>query len=221
MGPGPRSERSSSPILAPVDSSDRQHLRLGADALGVSLSDQQEDKLVRYVELLLRWNEKVSLTAVTEPRAIVDKHLLDCLALVPLVHGERLIDVGTGPGLPSIVLAIARPDLQITAVESIYKKVSFVRSAARELAIELHVEPIRFEALEVPVPFDTAVSRATFEPAEWVTRGADLVRAGGLLLAMLSAQQAVPATPAGFTAEPIVDRELGGALRRIAGYRRT
>lgn len=203
-----------------MDASDRQHLRAGAEALGIRLSDEQTAKLVRYVELLLHWNQKVSLTAVTEPRAIVDKHLLDSLALVPLLKGPRVIDVGTGPGLPSVVLAIARPELQITAVESIFKKVSFVRTAVRELALEIHVEPIRFEALEVPVPFDTAVSRATFEPAEWVERGAGLVRAGGLLLAMLSAQQAIPPAPAGFTAEPVVEHELAGAVRRIARYQR-
>jgi len=203
-----------------VDPSDRAHLRAGAHALGVPLSDDQEARLLRYVELLLAWNSKVNLTAVTEPRAIVDKHLLDSLALVPLIDGRRLIDVGTGAGLPSIVLAIARPDLQITAVESIFKKVTFVRMVVRELGLEIHVEPLRIEALALAVPFEVAVSRATFEPAEWIERGAALVQPGGRLLAMLSAQQDPPPAPAGYSTEPEITHHIGGALRRIASYRR-
>jgi 16S rRNA (guanine527-N7)-methyltransferase len=203
-----------------VNPTELDYLKAGAGTLGVRLSDAQLEQLDKYVELLLRWNEKVNLTAVTEPRAIVDKHLLDSLALVPLVHGRRIIDVGTGPGLPSVVLAVARPELQITAVESIFKKVTFVRTVVRELGLEIHVEPIRLEALECPVPFESAVSRATFEPAEWVERGAPLVASGGRLIAMLSAQQAVPSPPAGFSPETIVEHEIGGALRRIACYRK-
>lgn len=207
-------------ILPLVDESDRAHLRAGAHALGVSLTDDQEARLRRYVELLLAWNSKVNLTAVTEPRAIVDKHLLDCLALLPLLDGNRLIDVGTGAGLPSIVLAIARPELQITAVESIFKKVTFVRTVVRELGLEIHVEPLRLEALAVVVPYEIAVSRATFEPAEWIERGTPLVQPGGRLLAMLSAQQAAPPAPPGFTMEAEVAHHIGGAIRRIQSYRK-
>jgi 16S rRNA (guanine527-N7)-methyltransferase len=202
---------------------ERAHLRDGAAALGAPLTDDQVQQLDRFVELLLSWNHKINLTAVTEPRAIVDKHLLDSLALVPLLpaaRGARIIDVGTGPGLPALVLAIARPDLLITAVESIHKKVSLVRQVVRELRLEVVVEPIRIEALMVPVPYDVAVSRATFEPAEWVERGAALVGEGGLLIAMLSEHQDVPAAPPGFFEEPLVDHRIAEAYRAIARYRR-
>ncbi len=202
---------------------ERVHLREGAASLGVSLGEAQEARLWRYVELLLNWNEKINLTAVTELSAIVDKHLLDCLALLPLLpagNDIRVIDVGTGAGLPALVLAIARPDLFVTAVESIYKKVNFVRTVVRELDLEVVVEPVRLEALAIPAPFDVAVSRATFEPAEWVTRGAELVRPGGLLIAMLSEQQQVPASPPGFTEQTLVDHRVGDAYRAIARYQR-
>lgn len=206
-----------------MNEAERSHLRLGAATLGVNLSTDQEARLVRYVELLLSWNEKINLTAVTEPRAMIDKHLLDSLALLPLLPGApgtRVIDVGTGAGLPAVVLAIARPDLLVTAVESIHKKVTFVRAVVRELDLELVVEPIRLEAFAAPAPFDVAVSRATFEPAEWVERGAPLVGRGGLLFAMLSEHQEVPAAPAGFSELTLFDHRIGDAYRAIARYQR-
>jgi len=189
-------------------------------ALGVPLSPQQIDALVRYVDLLLSWNDKVNLTAITNPSAIVDKHLLDSLAVVPFVaRGSRVLDVGTGAGLPSVVLAIARPSVQIIAVESIQKKVSFVRAVSRELRLPITVEPIRLEQRKPEPTFDFVVSRATFEPAEWVTRGAPFVRSGGSLVAMLSAHQLAPDAPAGFVSAAGAEHVLGGAVRRLVRYR--
>ena len=203
-----------------LTASDRTALSEGARALSVELEELQLDALTRYVSLLLAWNAKVNLTAVTEPRAIVDKHLLDSLALVPFVEGTRVLDVGTGPGLPSVVLAIARSSVEITAFESIQKKVSFVRAVARELQLPITVEAVRLEQRKAEPIFDFVVSRATFEPAEWVTRGAPFVRPGGTLVAMLSAQQAAAAAPAGFTELPGASNVIGGAVRRIVRYRK-
>lgn len=196
-------------------------LRRGAAQLGVELDDVQIGQLDGYVERLLAWNQKVNLTAVTDPAAIVDKHLLDCLLLVPrMPHAGTVIDIGTGAGLPAVVLAIARPGLVITAVESIQKKAMFVRSVARELRLDVSVEPIRLEAIDPARLFDVAVSRATFDPPEWVERGASLVAPGGVLLAMLSEHQPPPPCPARWAADPLVTATLGGAVRRVAGYRR-
>jgi 16S rRNA (guanine527-N7)-methyltransferase len=192
----------------------------GAADLGIALDDQQLVAFGRYVGLLLSWNQKVNLTTVTEWSAIVEKHLLDSLAAVPTLVGNHVIDVGTGAGLPSIVLAIARPTLRITAVESIHKKVSFVRAVSRELQLPIVVRAERLEHFEPSELFDFAISRATFEPAEWVERGARLVAPGGRLAAMLSIHQAVPPTPEGFTAMPLREYRIGGLSRRIAGYDR-
>lgn len=196
-------------------------LRIGAEQLGVSLEDGQVEKLDGYVQRLIAWNQKINLTTVTEPNAIVDKHLLDCLALVPLVP-ERgtVIDIGTGPGLPSVVLAIVRPELEITAVESIQKKAMFVRTVARELNLKLRVEPVRLESIAAGREFDLAVSRATFDPPEWVERGSVLVRPGGQLFTMLSEQQPEQRAPDGWTALPLVSNSIGGAVRRVARYQR-
>jgi 16S rRNA (guanine527-N7)-methyltransferase len=193
-------------------------LQAGAVQLGVELDAGQMAALDRYVEVLLAWNGKINLTAVTDPMGIVDKHLLDCLALVPAVAGTRLLDVGTGPGLPAVVLAIARPELRITAIESIHKKVSFVRAVSRELRLPIEVEAMRLEQRDEEPDFDTAVSRATFEPAEWVERGAGFVKPGGHLIAMLSEQQTVPDAPTGFTPAEVTSHTLGGAVRRVAVY---
>jgi 16S rRNA (guanine527-N7)-methyltransferase len=205
-------------VALPPDA--RSALADGAAALAVPLSSAQLDALDRYVGRLLEWNAKVNLTAVTEPRAIVDKHLLDALALVPQLTGTRVLDVGTGPGLPAVVLAIARPELSIVAVESIHKKVAFVRAVSRELGLTIAVEPVRLEDRPMVSEFDIAVSRATFEPAQWVSRGAGFVRPGGRLLAMLSAQQEVSDPPAGFGHAQVIEHSIGGAMRRIAVYLR-
>ena len=198
-------------------------LKTGAQALGITLTDGQVQRLWRYVELLLVWNQKISLTTVTELQAIIDKHLLDCLAVLPLLPkepGTRIIDAGTGAGLPSVVLSIARPDLRITAVESVHKKVTFVRAVVRELDLEVVVEPVRLELLAIPALFDVAVSRATFDPSEWVERATSLVRVGGVIISMLSEHQEVPAAPAGFEQRPVVGNHFGGAYRAIACYER-
>jgi 16S rRNA (guanine527-N7)-methyltransferase len=204
-------------VLPPTE---RARLLSGAADLGIALEDAQLSAFDRYVELLLAWNQKINLTTVTELGAIVEKHLLDSLAVVPALKGTRVIDVGTGPGLPSVVLAIARPELVITAVESIHKKVSFVRAVARELRLPIVVRPERLENLKLTEPFELAVSRATFEPAEWVARGAPLVGERGRVVAMLSAHQAVPNAPSGFAAAPLREYRFGDAVRRIASYDR-
>lgn len=197
---------------------ERARLAEGAAELGVELDGQQLDALLRYVDLLLEWNAKLNLTAITDRPAIVEKHLLDCLAVVPCVLGRRVIDVGTGAGLPSVMLAIARPELEVVAVESIHKKVSFVRAVSRELKLPIVVHAERLERLSCDTRFDFAVSRATFAPAEWIQRSSGLVGRPGRLAAMLSSQQEVPPPPSGFAAASLRPYEIDHAPRRIALY---
>ena len=199
----------------------RTRLEAGARQLGVALSAGQVEQLGRYVALLLSWNEKLNLTTVTEPSAIVDKHLLDSLALIAHVgDARRVLDVGTGPGLPAVVLAIVCPQLEIIAVESIQKKVNFVRAVSRELKLALVPQCVRLEQFKDSSGFDLAVSRATFEPSEWVRRGAPFVRPEGRLLAMLSGQQLAPDAPPGFRLEPGAEHVIAGAMRRVLCFRR-
>ena len=203
---------------------ERDQLRRGALALDVSLTDSQVDTLSFYVERLLAWNQKLNLTAVTEPAAIVDKHLLDALALVPVFRDlgpAELLDVGTGPGLPAIVLATLLPSLRVTAVESSQKKATFVRTVSRELGLLIDVKTVRLEDLDPSLTWDLAVSRATFEPSEWVDRAQHLVRPDGLLVAMLSEHQTVPAAPPGFETRSLKAYLVGGVPRRLAVYARS
>ncbi len=120
-----------------------------AQAVGISLSGPQLGKFQRYLELLLVWNEKVNLTAITEPQEVVIKHFLDSLLLlntVSLKQGTKVIDVGTGAGFPGIPLKIARPDLDLTLLDSLNKRLVFLQELLKEL--ELSAETVHCRAEE-------------------------------------------------------------------------
>lgn len=192
----------------------------GARRLGVELAPAAIDKLGRYLDLLLTWNRKINLTAITDPAEVVDRHFLDSLAVAPVVAASRtLIDVGAGAGFPGAVLAIVRPDLRVTCVESIRKKVAFLDTLRAQLTPNLEPICARIETIRGR-EFDAAVSRATWDPPEWLEHGAPLVAPGGLLIAMQTADAPTLAAPAGFIAEPPVDYEIAGVRRKLAGFRR-
>ena len=114
-------------------------LKATAAAYGISLNDTALDRFDRYAELLVSWNEKVNLTAITEPDEIVMKHFVDSLVVlgkVDMPKGASLLDVGTGAGFPGLALKIARPDLNITLLDSTEKKLNIVREIAQELGFE-------------------------------------------------------------------------------------
>ena len=138
------------------------------------------DPLVAFVELVQVWNARSNLTGARTPEALVDVLLVDALALADeaLVPSDaRFVDVGAGAGSPSIPLCLLRPDLSATLVEPRRKRVAFMRTAvgALDLVDRVRVEERRLEGPPLPgAPFDVALSRATFEPAEWLARGRDL-----------------------------------------------
>ncbi|HKE17550.1 MAG TPA: 16S rRNA (guanine(527)-N(7))-methyltransferase RsmG [Kofleriaceae bacterium] len=148
------------------------------------------DKYVRYLILLSKWTATTNLVATsTSPRDLVVHHLADCLALIPhLGSARRVVDVGSGGGLPGVVLAIARPAIEVTALEPVHKKHAFLATARRELALtNLHPLPERDDDhRERPdfSPYDVAVSRAVFALGDWLARGLHLVHSAGLVLAM-------------------------------------
>lgn len=170
------------PDTAPLDSELRAGLRqLGQDAT-------LAPRLLAYLALLVRWNGTYNLTAVRDPQQMVGRHLLDSLSLLPFVGSGTLADLGTGPGLPGIPLAIARPDLHVTLVESNGKKARFLREAVRTLGLDnAQVAEGRAEAVVVPGGFDLLTARALDRLAGIIAVGGHLLKPGGLLLAMKGA----------------------------------
>ncbi len=131
--------------------------------VGFSASDQQIIQLSRHYSLLTQWNQRVNLTAIREPRKIVERHFGESLFLaVNLPEAKTVVDVGSGAGFPGLPLAVARPEITVTLVESIAKKAVFLKEATRELG---NVRVLRARAEEVEESFDWAVCRAVL-PAE-------------------------------------------------------
>lgn len=147
--------------------------------------DRLLDSLTHYLAQLTKWNTAYNLTAVREPREMVVRHILDSLAAAPFLRGSRIIDVGTGAGLPGIPLALLYPDRQFTLLDSNGKKIRFVQHVTRELGLT-NVFPVqaRAEAYEPNHSFDTVISRAFTALADFVANSGHLVGAGGCLLAM-------------------------------------
>ena len=147
--------------------------------------DSLLDALTRYLEELTRWNKAYNLTAVRDPQQMVVRHIFDSLAAAPFLRGSRIIDVGTGAGLPGIPLALLYPDRQFTLLDSNGKKIRFVQHVAGELMLA-NVRPVqdRAEAYEPEQNFATVISRAFTSLADFVANSGHLVGTGGCLLAM-------------------------------------
>ncbi len=169
----------------------RADLERAAQVLGLPLASAQADTLLAYLSLLQRWNATYNLTAVRDPAQMLVQHLVDCLAVVPpLVRalgeqgGTRVLDVGSGAGLPGVVIAVLCPAVQVVCVDTVGKKAAFVRQAAMELGLaNLQAEHARVETLKQP-PFDLITSRAFASLADFVTLTRHLLAPGGRWMAM-------------------------------------
>ena len=146
----------------------------GVAALGVALDDAARTRLAIYAERLLRWNARVNLTAVTAPAAVAEVHLVDSLALLrALGEARTVLDVGSGAGLPGVVLACARPGLEVTCCDAVHRKVAFVKAVAAELDLPVRAVAVRAtghpESEGLP-RVEAVVSRAFTDPARWAAR---------------------------------------------------
>ncbi|OYW24343.1 MAG: 16S rRNA (guanine(527)-N(7))-methyltransferase RsmG [Hydrogenophilales bacterium 12-63-5] len=160
-------------------------LAAGIAALGLALPADAEAKLLAYLALLDKWNRVYNLTAVRDTERMVSHHLLDSLAAVPFFQGGRVLDVGSGGGLPGIPLAIARPDLQVTLIDSIAKKTAFLLQAKTELGLDnLAVVTNRVEDYRPETGFDLITSRAFSDLREFVALTRHLLKPAGRWLAM-------------------------------------
>ncbi|CAI1974398.1 Ribosomal RNA small subunit methyltransferase G [Serratia entomophila] len=130
-------------------------------AAGIALPDRQKQQLLGYVGMLDKWNKAYNLTSVRDPQQMLVRHILDSIVVNPHLQGSRFIDVGTGPGLPGIPLAIVRPDSHFTLLDSLGKRVRFLRQVQHELGLS-NVEPVQSRVEEFPAepPFDGVISRA-------------------------------------------------------------
>ena len=173
----------------------------------LALPGELAPPLLAYLDLLARWNRTYNLTAVRDPREMVPRHLLDSLAMNAYLDGiATLADLGTGPGLPGIPLAIARPQLQVTLVEANGKKARFLREAVRTLGLDnAEVVESRIEALDRPGAFDAITARALATLPQILGFGGHLLAPGGKLLAMKGARpdEEIAALPRGWRLETL------------------
>lgn len=167
-------------------------LLLGARMLQVELSAEMVEKFSTFYRLLLSWNEKMNLTAITEPEDVAVKHFIDsltCFSVISLPRGAAVIDIGTGAGFPGIPLKIIRPDLQLTLVDSLQKRVAFLTEAGRELAFSSFT-PIHGRAEELGQDkqhrerYDLVVSRAVAALPLLAELCLPFAKVGGNFLAM-------------------------------------
>jgi 16S rRNA (guanine527-N7)-methyltransferase len=183
--------RSRQPGIADRDALARL-LKEGAETLGVELTERQHEQLLDYVALLAKWNAVYNLTAIRDPRQMLIQHILDSLSIVPHLPARAdaaVLDVGSGGGLPGFVLAIVRPDWQVTLNDIVQKKSAFQSQVKAELGLaNVSVVTGRVESLrpgvEVPKKFDLIVSRAFADLADFVTLARHLVADGGAIWAM-------------------------------------
>ena len=165
-----------------------EQLEQGLAALGIALPASAQSKLLAYAALLYKWNKTYSLTAMREQEKAVSHHLLDSLTILPFVPNGRLLDVGSGGGMPGIPLAIALPELQVTLLDSNSKKAAFLQQAAIELALpNISVHCGRVEQYHPSLGFSAITSRAFSGLTEFVGLSRHLLGSGGCWLAMKGA----------------------------------
>jgi len=153
------------------------------DELGLTLSAQQQRTLLLYLDQLLLWNKAYNLTAITDPVEALIKHIIDCLAIITHLPSGSLLDIGTGAGLPAVIIAICQPERQCTALDSNQKKIRFIKQISSELGLT-NMQPIasRIEAHEAS--YEVVTSRAFASLIDFVEVAQPRLAENGYLCAM-------------------------------------
>jgi 16S rRNA (guanine527-N7)-methyltransferase len=161
-------------------------LKQGIISLKLDLGDDQVEKLLDYLALLNKWNSVYNLTSVRDPMQMVTLHVLDSLAAVPAFAGAaNVLDVGAGGGLPGMVLAISRPDMKVSMIDTVHKKTAFLNQVKAELGLSnVTVYTKRVEQLEVKTKFDVITSRAFADLSDFVNWSGHLLQEGGRFIAL-------------------------------------
>ena len=202
----------------------------GSAALGLDLSAETQERLLAFARLLIKWNKVYNLTAIRDEAQVVTHHLLDSLAVLPQLEGVgRLVDVGSGGGLPGIVLAIARAELQVDSVETVQKKAAFQNQARIELKLSNfrahHARIENWQPAYAPALPDGIVSRAFADLADFVNLTAHLAGPGTRIFAMKGVYPAdeIARIPSGFSLERSVHLTVPGldAERHLIIVKRT
>ncbi|MCE2871952.1 MAG: 16S rRNA (guanine(527)-N(7))-methyltransferase RsmG [Oxalobacteraceae bacterium] len=168
----------------------REQLVQGVSELAIDLPESQVKKLVDYLSLLVKWNAVYNLTAVRDPALMVTQHLLDCLATLPaFINASRVLDVGSGGGLPGVMLAIwaqhAQPQMSVHMIDTVHKKTAFLTQAKSELGLSnVQVHTGRVEQLNDEKKFDVITSRAFAELKDFVLWSGHLLTDGGKMIAL-------------------------------------
>ncbi len=166
-------------------------LAKGASALGVNLPRETSARLLQYLELVKKWSQVYNLTAIRQSEAMLSQHLLDSLAILSYITGPRIIDVGSGAGLPGIPLAMVRPDWNLVLIESSHKKAVFLQQARIELGLKnVEIVAKRVESFQPTEKFDTVISRAFSSLVVFVKLAGHLCKEGkgaGKIVAMKGA----------------------------------
>ena len=193
--------------------SEADRLERGLAALGLKLRAGELAKLERYLDLLEKWNRVYNLTAIRDRERMVTHHLLDSAAILPHVKGPRVLDVGSGAGLPGIPLAIANDGLQVTLLDSNHKKTAFLHQAVAELGLKnATVAAERVESWRTSVRFETIVSRAFSELGEFIAASGRLLAPGGVIAAMkgVHPRDEIERVPGGFQVVNVVKLTVPG-----------
>jgi 16S rRNA (guanine527-N7)-methyltransferase len=157
----------------------------GIAEMGLDVSRETQEKLLAYLALLQKWNKVYNLTAVRDPLEMVTLHLVDSLSVLPYIKTKNLLDVGSGGGLPGIVLAICKPELQVTTIDTVQKKAIFMRQVKGELGLDnINVVHARVESYQPAEKFEAIISRAFSDLALFVKLTKHLLVQNGQWLAM-------------------------------------
>jgi 16S rRNA (guanine527-N7)-methyltransferase len=190
-----------------------QQLAAGVAALGLDVGAEQQEKLLAYLQLMAKWNRVYNLTALRSPQEWVTHHLLDSLSVLPHIRGSIVVDVGSGAGLPGLVLAIVQPDWQVVSVEAVDKKAAFQRQVAAELALaNVRVEGRRVEEVVLEGGADTVVSRAFSSLKDFVNLTRHLLKSDGRWTAMKGKYPAeeIAALPIDLQVQEVVELHVPG-----------